>query len=93
MNKSAFTPTESRLTEILIENCEVEADRSEIEPHWTLFDINEVEFPSLHMDSLAALELIICVHNEFGVQLDKAPKGVWFNVKTLAAYIDENRPS
>ena len=56
---------------MLVENCEVDIDSKTIDGDFALFDIGVADFPSLKIDLLAVLELIVCVANEFGVQLTR----------------------
>ena len=91
MTTGVLTPTEETLVRFLVENCEVQADPSKIESNWLLFDVGVPDRPTLDMDSLGALELIVCVANEFDVELDEAPKSVWATVGSLASHIDECR--
>ncbi len=91
MTTQDLTPTEASLVRFLVENCEVQADPAEIRSNWMLFDMGIPDMPTLDMDSLGALELIVCVANEFDVELDEAPRAVWASVGSLASYIDECR--
>jgi acyl carrier protein len=86
-----LSETEATLVRFLVENCEVDVKPEDIQSHWMLFDVGVPDTPTMNMDSLAALELIVCVANEFNVQLDEAPKVVWTSLGTLAEYIDEHR--
>lgn len=84
--------TREKIVEILVERLSVEIeDRSNIDYDLELFSSDEEE--GFGLDSVDALEIVVGVKNEFGIDLRNVGdiKSILKNINTLASYIEKQQ--
>ncbi len=81
-----------KIVNILVERLSVEIeDRNNIDYNLDLFSSDEEE--GFGLDSVDALEIVVAVKNEFGIDLRNVEdiKSILKNINTLASYIERQQ--
>lgn len=85
------SPAEQQLAQLLLETLNLEdMSADDIAPEEPLFG------EGLGLDSIDALELALAISQKHGVQLraeDEQTREVFFSLRTLSQFIEENRAS
>jgi acyl carrier protein len=74
-----------RVKSTIVSSLELEIDLSSIGDETLLFASGLAE--GLDLDSLAAIDILVGLSNEFGIALDEVPRESFQNVETLADFI------
>lgn len=78
--------TSDRVKRCIVSRLELGIDPASIPDDQQLFA--PAQAGGLELDSLAAIEIVVGLSKEFGLQLDDIPREVFQSVQTLAAYLD-----
>ena len=85
------TPEESRLASLIVEVLNLDdIDPDGIGPDQPLFD------DGLGLDSIDALEIAVAIAQKYNVHLraeDESTRRIFYSVRNLAAYIEDNPPA
>jgi acyl carrier protein len=74
-----------KIKHIIVTSLELEIQPSSIDDERLLF--TSALAAGMDLDSLAAIEIVIGLSNEFGLELDEVPREAFQNVATLADFI------
>lgn len=74
-----------RVKSAIVTSLELEIEPSSIGDERLLFASGLAE--GLDLDSLAAIDILVGLSNEFGIALDEVPRESFQNVETLAGFI------
>lgn len=79
------TELHRRIKHAIIERLELDVDPDSFGADSALFA--PLAAGGLDLDSLAAIEIVVGLSKEFGLQLDEVPKEAFHSVRTLARFI------
>ena len=78
--------TTDRIKRVLVERLELAATPGDIKDDALLFA--PASEGGLELDSLAALEIVVGLSEEFDLSLDEVPREAFMSVSSLADYVD-----
>lgn len=92
-----------RIKKLIIDRLNLEVDPNEIDDDAPIFrappdgEAPEVVVPEgeprgLQLDSIDALELVVALNNEFGVNIGDDDMMIFQSINTLAAFVSEHAP-
>ena len=82
---------ERRILEMMIRQLNLEdVDVEEYDYSAPIFMADEEDVPGLGLDSVDALELVVCIHEEFGLKVPSEDISKLRTVKAVADYVREN---